>query len=156
MSLFHSAGLRSRKRKETMGNDNLLCVESEITLCSASYISWQQLLLLHLFNGTLFQDNLGKPVPERQNQSGFTWGKRRWSLGCSGISWTICKQSAHHCRQITTPTLQSVSRMLFLTPNQQCHSSWQCCTICWHLLLQAVLQFFGPRPYASLHLAPHR
>ena len=24
--------------------------------------------------------------------------------GCSGISWTICKQSAPHCRQITTPT----------------------------------------------------
>ena len=25
-------------------------------------------------------------------------------LGCSGISWTICKQSAPRCRQITTPT----------------------------------------------------
>ena len=25
-------------------------------------------------------------------------------LGCSGISWTICKQSAPHSRQITTPT----------------------------------------------------
>jgi len=24
--------------------------------------------------------------------------------GCSGISWTICKQSAPRCRQITTPT----------------------------------------------------
>jgi len=24
--------------------------------------------------------------------------------GCSGISWTICKQSAPHSRQITTPT----------------------------------------------------
>ena len=24
--------------------------------------------------------------------------------GCSGISWTICKQSTHRCRQITTPT----------------------------------------------------
>jgi len=25
-------------------------------------------------------------------------------LGCSGISWTICKQSAPRFRQITTPT----------------------------------------------------
>ena len=25
-------------------------------------------------------------------------------LGCNGISWTICKQSAPHSRQITTPT----------------------------------------------------
>jgi len=25
-------------------------------------------------------------------------------VGCSGISWTICKQSAPHSRQITTPT----------------------------------------------------
>jgi len=24
-------------------------------------------------------------------------------LGCSGITWTICKQSAPHSRQITTP-----------------------------------------------------
>ena len=25
-------------------------------------------------------------------------------LECSGVSWTICKQSAPHSRQITTPT----------------------------------------------------
>ena len=42
-------------------------------------------------------------------------------LGCSGISWTICKQSAPCCRQITTPTCHHsifTGRMLFLTPNQ--------------------------------------
>ena len=41
----------------------------------------------------------------------------------SGISWTICKQSAPRCRQITTPTPHHsifTGRMLFLTPNQQC------------------------------------
>ena len=27
-------------------------------------------------------------------------------LGCSSLSWTICKQSAPHFRQITTPTVQ--------------------------------------------------
>jgi len=38
--------------------------------------------------------------------------------GCSGISWTICKQSAPRSRQITTPTPHD-----FLTPNQQCQST---------------------------------
>ena len=43
----------------------------------------------------------------------------------SGISWTICKQSAPRSRQITTPTPHHsifIDRMLFLTPNQQCQS----------------------------------
>ena len=47
-------------------------------------------------------------------------------LGCSGISWTICKQSAPHYRQIITSTPHhsiSIGRMLFLTPNQQCQST---------------------------------
>jgi len=30
------------------------------------------LLLLHLFNGLFFQDNLHKPAPEKQNHSGKT------------------------------------------------------------------------------------
>ena len=44
----------------------------------------------------------------------------------SGISWTICKQSAPRSRQITTPTPHCsvfYGRMLFLTPNQQCQST---------------------------------
>jgi len=43
-------------------------------------------------------------------------------LGCSGISWTICKQSAPHSRQITTPTLHHsifTGRMLLLTPQSR-------------------------------------
>jgi len=51
---------------------------------------------------------------------------RWWVLGCSGISWTICKQSAPRSRQITTPTPHYsifVGRMLFLTSNQQCQSN---------------------------------
>ena len=30
---------------------------------------------------TPFQENLGKPVPERKNQSEFKWGKRWWGFG---------------------------------------------------------------------------
>jgi len=47
-------------------------------------------------------------------------------LGYSGISWTICIQSAPRCRQITTPTTHHsifTGRMLFLTPSQQCQST---------------------------------
>ena len=47
-------------------------------------------------------------------------------LGCDGISWTICKQSAPRSRQITTPTPRHsvfTGRMLFLAPNQQCQST---------------------------------
>jgi len=54
----------------------------------------------------------------RQEMVGFCDG--------SGISWTICKQSAPPSRQTTTPTPHHsifTSRMLFLTPNQQCQST---------------------------------
>ena len=41
--------------------------------CYTTTLHTQTLLLLQLqpFNGQFFQDNLGEPVPERQNQSGF-------------------------------------------------------------------------------------
>jgi len=45
---------------------------------------------------------------------------------CSGINWTICKQSAPHSRQITKPTPHHSifkGQMLFLMPNQQCQST---------------------------------
>jgi len=47
-------------------------------------------------------------------------------FGCSGVSWTICKQSACCSGQTTTSTPhQSIftGRMLFLTPIQQCQST---------------------------------
>ena len=39
----------------------------------------------------------------------------------SGVSWTICKQSASHSKQKRTPTpdhLSFTGRMLFLTPSR--------------------------------------
>jgi len=44
----------------------------------------------------------------------------------SGISCTICQQSAPRSRQIATPTPHHsmfTGQMLFLTPNQQCQST---------------------------------
>jgi len=45
----------------------------------------------------------------------------------TGISWTICKQSAPRSRLITTPTPHHsivTGRVLFLMPNQQCESTY--------------------------------
>jgi len=47
-------------------------------------------------------------------------------LGCSGISWTICKQSMPRSKQITTPTPHHsifTGHMLFLSPSQQCQDT---------------------------------
>ena len=46
----------------------------------------------------------------------------------SGISWTICKQSAHRSRYITTSTPHHsifTGRMLFPMPNKQCPKHWR-------------------------------
>jgi len=46
-----------------------------------------------------------------------------WFWDGSGISWTICKQSAPRSRQTTTPTPHRsifTGRMLFLTRNRKC------------------------------------
>jgi len=58
------------------------------------------------------------PVWIRQAMMGFWDG--------SGISWTICKQSAPHSRQTTTPIIHHsifTGRMLFVMPNQQHQST---------------------------------
>ena len=56
-------------------------------------------------------------------------------MGCSGISWTIRKQSAPRSRQTTTPTPRHsifTDRVLFLTPNQRRQSieGYFCKTFC--------------------------
>ena len=46
-----------------------------------------------------------------------------WFWDGSGISWTICKQSAPGSRQMITPTPHRsifTGRMLFLTRNRKC------------------------------------
>ena len=62
------------------------------------------LLLLHSFNGLFFQDNPGKPAPEKQNHSGKTSLEllEQEIMSGSRISWAICK-SAPRFREITMP-----------------------------------------------------
>ena len=67
----------------------------------------------------LFQDKLGKLVPERYHQSGLNSARDDGVLGCSGICWTICKQSAPRSWQITTPTPTSSLNRLDALPDAQ-------------------------------------
>jgi len=48
----------------------------------------------------LFQDSMGKPVKGKTSLD-LSEARDDGVLGCSGISWTICKQSALCSRQIT-------------------------------------------------------
>jgi len=48
--------------------------------------------------------NLGKPLPEGKTSLDLNEARDDVVLGCSGISWTLCKQSAPRSRQMTTPT----------------------------------------------------
>ena len=57
--------------------------------------SWELLLLLHLFNGLFSRTTRICRYQKGKSRVGFWYG--------SGISWTICKQSAPLCRQKTTP-----------------------------------------------------
>jgi len=74
-----------------------------------TYYAFKPTLLLHPFNGLFYSLDLNEARDDG------VWG-------CSGISWTVCKQSAPRFRQITTPTSHHsifTGRMLFLTPDQQ-------------------------------------
>ena len=83
-------------------------------------------LLLHPFNGLFSRQAWVSRYQKGKTSLDLTEVRDDGVLGCSGISWTICKQSAPHSRQITTPTPHHstfTGRMLFLMPNQQCQST---------------------------------
>ena len=111
------------------GGASLLCERSQDKspwgqqLCSAFH-STHTPTHTRLFNG-LFSGT----TQVSRNQKGKTnldlnVARNDGILGCSGISWTICKQPAPRSRQITTSTPHHsifTGRMLFLTTNQQYH-----------------------------------
>jgi len=97
-------------------------------VCMHWYVIWNfksviviaSLLLLHVFN-----DLFSRTAWVSWNQKGKTslhlHETRDYGvLGCSGISWTICKQSASCPWQIT-------GQMLFLPCNQQCQRTEDMC-----------------------------
>jgi len=70
-------------------------------LCKSAF-TWQchcnQYIYTHIFYTRLmssFQDNLDKPVPERQNQSGFKWCKRIWGFRMAVVSAVPYAKNLH-------------------------------------------------------------
>jgi len=62
------------------------------------------LLLLHLFNDLFSRTTWASRYQRGKTSLDLNEARDDGVWGCSGISWTICKQSAPHSRQITTPT----------------------------------------------------
>ena len=62
------------------------------------------LLLLHPLNGLFFRTTWVSQY--HKGKTSLDWNEAIYDgvLGCNGISWTICKQSAPRSRQITTPS----------------------------------------------------
>jgi len=84
------------------------------------------LLLLHPFNGLFSRTTWVNRHQKGKTSLDLNGARDDGVSGCSGISCTICKQSAPRCRQKTTPTPHRsifTGRMFFLMPNQQCQST---------------------------------
>ena len=82
--------------------------------------SKELLLLLHTFNSFFSGTTWVSWHQKSKTSLDLNEARYDWVLGCSGISWTICKQSAPRSRQITTPIPR---HSIFLMPNQQCQST---------------------------------
>jgi len=65
------------------------------------------LLLLHPFNGLFSRTTWASRYQKGKNSLDWNEARDDGVLGCSGMSWTICKQSAPRSRQITSPTPHS-------------------------------------------------
>ena len=72
------------------------------TLCQTP--NRELLLLLHPFNGLFSRTTWVRRYQKSKSILHLNQARDDGVLGCSGISWTICKQSAPRSRQITMPT----------------------------------------------------
>jgi len=125
-----------------------------LLLCTILYfVYWERLtllLLLHPFNGLFSRTTWVSQYQKSKTSLDLNEARDDGVSGCSGIGWTICKQSAPCFRQITMPTPHHsifTDCMLFLMPNPQCQSTdgswwrisvstelWVQCWIWWILL----------------------
>jgi len=89
------------------------------------------LLLLHPFNSYFSRTTWVSWYQKGKTSLDLNKAKDDRVSGCSGISWTICKQSAPRCRQITTSTPHHsifTGQILLLKPYQHCQKHWRHCT----------------------------
>jgi len=80
----------------------------------------------HTFNGPLSRTTRVSRYQKSKISLDLNEARDDGVLGCSGISWTMCKQSVPLSRQTTTPTPHTqlfTGQMLFLGPEKQCQST---------------------------------
>ena len=99
-------------------------------------------LLLHPFNGLFSTTTWVSWYRKGKTSLDLNEARDDGVWGCSGISWTICKQSAPRSRQITTPTPRHpagrMGRRIKRYPNPSPHSPYP---IQHHVLVK--FHFFG-------------
>ena len=78
------------------------CISPSIYLAAVAL--YFELLLVHSFNGLFFRTTWASQYQKGKTSMDLNEARDDGVLGCSGISWTICTQSAPHSRQFTTPT----------------------------------------------------
>jgi len=85
-------------------------------------------LLLHPFNGLFSTTTWVSWYRKGKTSLDLNEARDDGVWGCSGISWTICKQSAPRSRQITTPTPRHPAgrkgRRIKRYPNPSPHSPY--------------------------------
>jgi len=114
------------QRPNPSDNQQLTSATVQVVCQVTSEISLLLLLLQHPFNGLLSRTTWVSWYQKGKTSRDLNDARDDGVLGCSGISWTICKQSAPRSRQITIPTPHHpifLDRILFLTPSQQCQST---------------------------------
>jgi len=124
------------------------------------------LLLLRPFNGLFSRTTWVSRYQEGKTSLDVNEARDDTVLGGSGISCTMCKQSAPRSRQITTRMHHNsifTGRMLFLTPSQQCQSTEGIYTVsqkATHILTDFQNSFTGRlsgkfATNSHLNIAPH-
>jgi len=102
------------------------CLPSTLRTTMTTTTTLLLLLLLQPFNSLFSRTTWVSQYQKGKTSLDLNEARDNGVWGCSGISWTICKQSAPRSRYITTPTPHRTiftGQMLFLTPNQQCQST---------------------------------
>jgi len=94
--------------------------------CEYYYYYYYTCILLYPFNGLFSRTTWVSWYQKGKTSLDLNEAGDDGVLGCTGIIWTICKQSAPSSRQTTTPTPHHsifTGRMPFLTSNKQCQST---------------------------------
>jgi len=109
-------------------------VSSELYNLVTMYLRAKYTTSLHSFNG-VFSGKTGVSRYQKGKTSlDLNEATDDGVLRCGGISWTVCKQSASRCRQITTPAC--TSSHIFYRPDalpdaqSTVSTHWRQCVIC--------------------------